>query len=132
MSSPDDAAWIVIPGWEKFQHYKDRDPPWIKNYTRLLRKDEYLDLTAHQRAVLHGIWLLAAQNDNQGQVRLNTSSLSRQLNLRVSSRQLESLNHAGFIEFSASKVLHQRQRQRHKTPSFLPTGTRDGAGRKGK
>jgi hypothetical protein len=93
--------WLIIPGWDKFQHpdvgRTDRTPLWVKNYLALLHKDEYLDLTAHQRAVLHGLWLLYAEK--RCQVRVNTASLSRQLNLRVSSRQLQALETAGFVQF---------------------------------
>jgi hypothetical protein len=98
-----DDLWIVIPSWERFQHYKDRDPNWIKNYTALLNDPDYLTLTAHQRGVLHGLWLIYASSHCR--VRANTASLSRQLGVRVSSRQLTSLNHAGFIQLSASKPL---------------------------
>jgi len=106
--------WIVIPNWdgpEGFQHYKKRDPSWIKTYVKLLHKDEYLDLTLHQRGLLHGLWITYARNDRQ--VRDSTATLTRQLGQRVMRRDLEALNHAGFIEFSASKPLSQRQRQRH-------------------
>lgn len=62
--------FIVIPSWEKFQH---RDvwkksggrPPWIKNYTQLIHKDEYTDLTLSQRGLLHGIWLLYASSGQE-------------------------------------------------------------------
>ena len=32
--------WIEIVGWEKFQHYRDRRPIWIKNYLDLLNNDD--------------------------------------------------------------------------------------------
>ena len=98
-----DELWIEVVGWHRFQHYSDRDPPWIKNYLALLHDHNYLSLTAHQRAVLHGLWILYASA--RCQVPVNTASLTRQLALRVSSRQLEALNHAGFIRFVASKPL---------------------------
>jgi hypothetical protein len=104
--------WIIVKHWGDFQHYKDRDPTWIKNYTRLLHDDAYLDLTLHQRGVLHGIWLSYAAADGQlrgsmatggRQGRDSTARLSRQLGERVTTATLEALNHAGFIGFSASK-----------------------------
>ncbi len=102
--------WIVVPNWfgqddpsEGLQHYKDREPKWIKNYRRLLYKDEYRDLSGHCRAILHGLWLEYASTD--GRLRADSSSLSSRLALRVTKLQLESLNHAGFIHFSASKPL---------------------------
>lgn len=102
--------WIIVRKWNEFQHYTDREPPWIKNYTRLLSDPNYLSLTPHQCAVLHRLWLEYARSSCQ--LRANTASLSRQLGLRVSSRQLEALNHAGFIEFSASGPLAPRARSR--------------------
>jgi hypothetical protein len=52
--------WIEIANWDRFQHYKDRNPPWIKNYTELLHNPNYLGLSARHRGILHGLWLLYA------------------------------------------------------------------------
>lgn len=101
--------WIIIPRWhaaDGFQHYKDRDPTWIKNYRWLLADDDYLSLTAGQRAILHGLWLVYASSD--GQVKFEPSSLTRRLSLRVRWSHLEALNHAGFIQVVASKPLSLR------------------------
>ena len=38
-------GWIVIPNWDKFQHYKDRDPVWIKLYLELNSRDDWRRLT---------------------------------------------------------------------------------------
>lgn len=96
--------YIVVRNWEKFQNadvWKKSGgrPPWIKTYTALLHDDAYIELTPHQRAVLHGLWLAYASSACQ--LRLGTRSLTRRLGLRVSSQQLEALNRAGFIEFSS-------------------------------
>ncbi len=104
MSAPTEPLYIVIPRWDEFQHRdmaRSTVPPWIKTYTKLLHDDEYLALTGDQRAILHGLWLEYASSRRR--LRLDTRSLSSRLRLRVTSAQLEALNHAGFIEFSASK-----------------------------
>jgi hypothetical protein len=98
-----DERWIEVVHWHRFQHYSDRDPPWIKNYLALLHDENYLSLTGHQRAVLHGLWLEYASA--RCQLPLSTRSLTRRLALRVSSATLEALNHAGFIRVVASKPL---------------------------
>lgn len=98
--------WIFVPNWGKFQHYRDRRPPWVKTYTDLLDRDEYLALSSHQRGVLHGIWLAYASSDRH--LRANTVTLSRRLNVRVSTQDIERLNRAGFIETLASNVLAER------------------------
>lgn len=96
--------WIVIPQWEGFQH---RDaarvvvPTWIKLYTELISKDEFLGLSFHLRGVLISLWIEYATSKRQ--LRDNTVTVSRRLGHRVTRRDLDSLNRAGFIEFSASK-----------------------------
>lgn len=105
--------WIVIPNWEKFQHYKDRGPKWIKNYTRLLSNDDYLMLTGNRRALLHGLWLVFASSGlgddlSETCVRLDVQLLNRRLGLAAKMADYEALNHAGFIALSASKPLSKR------------------------
>lgn len=114
--------WIAIRRWNDFQHYGNRPPVWIKNYVKLLRDDAYLELSANARAVLHGLWILAAANG--GYVPENTATLSRQLNLRVLRSTLESLNHAGFLELGASKPLAQKREEKLEPPQTPPTPPR--------
>jgi len=95
--------WIEVVHWRRYQHYKDRAPTWIKNHTSLLHDPDYLDLTATQRAVLHGLWMIYAVS--AGKVPENTAKLSRELNVRVTKRTLKALNDAGFIRTVASKPL---------------------------
>lgn len=100
------SEWIVIPNWDGptgFQHYKDRNPKWIKNYTELMSDEDYLALTLAERGVLHGLWLEYASSRRA--LPRNTSSLTRRLGQKVTNKQLERLNHAGFIGFSASRPL---------------------------
>lgn len=95
--------WIVIPRWDEFQHRdmaRSNVPPWVKNLTRLLSDEAYLSLTPHRRALLHGLWLEYARTRRQ--LPENTASISRRLAMKVTSRDLASLNHAGFLDFSAS------------------------------
>lgn len=111
----DTSQWIWIPHWHAddehagFQHYKDRDPVWIKNYRWLLRDDDYLDLTVSQRGLLHGIWLAIASTGN-GRLRYSLESLKRQLGLRKPFRlaHLDPLIQAGFLDIRASKGLAER------------------------
>ena len=58
------SAVIVVAGWEKFQHYKDRDPPWIKLYRDLLSSESWVLGTDHSRLVQVASMLLAARYHN--------------------------------------------------------------------
>lgn len=126
--------WIVFPRWDGkdgFQHYKNRDPVWIKNYTRLTSSDEYLALSFADRGLLHGLWLEYARSGRA--LTRDTASLGRRLGQRVLSEQLERLNQAGFLTFSASKPLApgyhdaspEKRREDRETP--LPPSREGGA-----
>jgi len=99
-------GWIVIPNWRRFQHYKDRQPRWIKVYTELMSDPAFLGLTLAQRGLLISLWLEYARS--RGAIKMHTSTIARQVGERVFTAQLEALNHAGFIEVSASKPLAPR------------------------
>lgn len=54
------AAWLKIKNWNNFQHYKDRNPPWIKLHRALLDDYAFAALPDAQKAHLVLLWLLAA------------------------------------------------------------------------
>lgn len=56
---------ISVVGWEKFQHYKDRDPPWVKLYRDLLTTESWVVGTDHSRLMQVASILLAARYENQ-------------------------------------------------------------------
>lgn len=55
---------LAVRNWDKFQHYKNRGPVWIKLYTELLDRPEWLALSEVARAQLVGCWMLAAKRGN--------------------------------------------------------------------
>jgi hypothetical protein len=117
-----DDGWIVIPNWDEYQHYKDRDAPWIKDYVAQLHHPDYRGLTFAQRGLLHDLRLLyAASNRNVPHARVHQGThagmhayqnLSGALGARVDSTQLLRLNEAGLIAFAASRPLAARTKRR--------------------
>jgi hypothetical protein len=103
-------VWIVIPGWDKFQHYRDRSAPWIKDYVDQMHRSDYLNLSLSARGLLSNLRLLYLQSD----CLLTRTMAVGMLGVRPRKRHWDELNHAGFIEFSASKPLvpHARPRAR--------------------
>lgn len=95
-------CWIVIPKWDEFQHYTDgRRLKWIRAWTNVLDNDDFLALSFHLRGVLHSLWVAYATAE--GQLRASPQTLHRQLGGTVKIRDLEALNHAGFLRFSGTK-----------------------------
>lgn len=93
----------MIPGWDAFQHYRDRNPKWIKDYVEQLDRDEYMGLTLAERGLLADIRKLYARRFSA--LPGKPATLTRLLNQPVREKQLQRLAQAGFIEFSASKPL---------------------------
>jgi hypothetical protein len=106
---PDDElgtrGYLWVPNWRKFQHYRNRRPPWIKTYVELLDDDAWLALTATERTLLLGAWMLVARA-GQGRYSARTGPLQSSIALarRHVQSSLVSLNHAGFLYVIASKL----------------------------
>ncbi len=88
--------YIKIIGWEKFQHYKHRNPPWIKLHTSLLDNEEFECLQDASKLLLICLWLFAARKGN-GEIPANISYLQKKLPVRKPIK-LQPLIDAGFIE----------------------------------
>jgi hypothetical protein len=54
---------IRIKDWHKFQHFKDRKPPWVKLYRDLLDDLEWHELDPKAAKALVSIWLIASEFD---------------------------------------------------------------------
>ncbi len=52
-----------VKNWSSFQHYKNRNPPWIKLHVQILNDEEFMDLSPSSKALLMLIWVLAPEND---------------------------------------------------------------------
>lgn len=54
-----------IKNWAKFQHFKDRRPPWIKLYRDILDDKEWHKLDPIAAKDLVSFWLIASEYDGQ-------------------------------------------------------------------
>jgi hypothetical protein len=89
----DTGPWIVARNFDRFQHYHDRSPIWIKCYTDLLHDDDWTGLTAFQRGVLMTIWLEYASSDGL----LSLRALRAAEDERIPTATLDTLAEAGWI-----------------------------------
>ncbi len=53
---------IKIKNWKKFQHFKDRSPPWIKLHRNILDKSTVMTLSDRNFKMLVCLWLLASED----------------------------------------------------------------------
>lgn len=92
-------GWIVIPNWDKFQAYRDRNPPWIKLWTELNSRDDWLRLSCAQRGLLCTSWVEYARS--KGVAR--TEHILSLCGPGTRASQLQPLIDAGFIQVVANK-----------------------------
>jgi len=96
-----DEMWVVVPNWDRFQHYKDRVPTWIKVYTELAYSAQWRELPLQQRGLLVTLWLEFALSRG----RVAYSRVRAITGLRNVDQSIKPLVDAGFVELSASKPL---------------------------
>lgn len=121
--------YIWISRWEDFQHYKperDRAPAWVKMYTKQLDDDRYLDLNPTQRGLLADLRLEFSRA--RAELRLNRRRLTLRLGMTVYQRDIDRLNHAGFIDLISRETLEQRLDllYRNSSPHARPRARREG------
>jgi len=56
---------MKIKNWSKFQHFKDRKPPWVKLYRDVLDDMEWYELEPLASKVLVMCWLIASEDEGR-------------------------------------------------------------------
>ncbi|MGH8529690.1 MAG: hypothetical protein ACRETN_07590, partial [Nevskiales bacterium] len=83
-SQPQEGAEMVLAvrNWQRFQHYKDRNPPWIKLHHDLLDNYEFSLLPIESRALAPLLWLIASESEQlDGRIRMNGTALAFRLHM---------------------------------------------------
>ena len=83
-----------VKNFEKFQHYKDRAPPWIKLYNELLDDYAFGKLADASKFHLIAIWLLASRSGNV--IPYDADWVGKRINA-MSPVDLDIVSQAGFI-----------------------------------
>lgn len=102
-------AMAVVKNWHSFQHYKDRNPAWIKLHRKLLDDFEFASLPLASKALAPLLWLLAAESKD-GTFRCDVDWLSFRLHIdrQEVDAGISPLFDSGFI-VHASKTLARRK-----------------------
>ncbi len=78
---------IRVKNWERFQHFSNRRPPWIKLYRELLDDPEWHQVDIKLIRHLVNIWLIASDDKNLAGILPGNEKLA--FRLRVSMKELE-------------------------------------------
>lgn len=90
--------YIQICEWDKFQHYKKRNPPWVKLYAKILDDDDFDCLPDDSKLLFFCLLPFASRRNNK--VRLDFKWLQKKMPIEktISNKTLQPLIDAGFIE----------------------------------
>ena len=89
--------YLSIPKWDEFQHYKDRNPPWIKLHNQLLENYEFECLPDASKAHLLCIWMFASRTNNK--LRNDAKWIGRKIGAN-SKVDIDLLIEAGFLQLN--------------------------------
>lgn len=97
-------------GWDKFQHYKDRCPPWIKLHRDLLINRDFMCLPIASKALAPMLWLLASEAKDGI---FDASFEELQFRLHISEKDyqdgVKSLIDKGFFEITSGVLAECKQ-----------------------
>lgn len=96
---------LVPKNWNRFQHYRNRKPPWIKLHRDLLNDRAFMCLQLASKALAPLLWLLACESDD-GSFDADVEELCWRLRMTQSELKsgLDGLLQAGFL-LDASTLL---------------------------
>lgn len=86
--------YLEVKNFERFQHYRNRTPPWIKLYNSLLDDFDFLSLPEAARAQLVLLWLVASRHENR--IPADDSYLRRTIHVK-GRLHIKTLLDAGFL-----------------------------------
>lgn len=119
--------YLRVKNWEEFQHYKDRNPPWIKLHRTLLDDYEFSRLQDASKAHLILIWLFASQKN--GRIPDDPGFLKKKLGLEQEPDLKFFVNQGLLIPvqvastvLAGSKQVAPRVEKRTKATDIAPSG----------
>lgn len=94
---------LRIKNWDRYQHYRDRRPPWIKLHRSILDDRAFMLLPVEGKALLPMLWLLASESDD-GQVISDLDDLEFRTRLPadVIRKGLQSVISSGLVDNASS------------------------------
>ena len=87
--------FLSIKKFENFQHYKTRNPPWIKLYRSILNDYEMRRLSVQARLLYISLLIIASETENR--IPVDYKFLSERTGLDVQTHDITALIDSGFL-----------------------------------
>ena len=104
--------YLKVKNWDKFQHYKLRNPPWIKLHRTLVADYQFTQLSDTDKCHLILIWLEASNSD--GAVPNDPDFLRRRLGTKRNPNLKLFINQGWLVESASTIRLHQTETEKNK------------------
>jgi hypothetical protein len=102
-----------VKKWNEFQHYKDRNPTWIKLHKSFLDDYDFQCLPVASRALAPMLWLLASEHHDHSSGVIDGDDRKISFRLRISLREfmegIKPLMKKGFIESDSNSLAEPEQ-----------------------
>jgi hypothetical protein len=88
-------GYFSIPNWTEYQHYKDRNPPWIKLHRDIMGSDDWIGWSDASR--LLALTLMMIASESYGIIKADMNYIRKRSNID-GEIDLEPLVESGFIQ----------------------------------
>lgn len=85
--APKEIVYMRVKNFDKFQHFKDRCPPWVKLYRDILDDIEWFELDPKAAKILVMLWLIASEDETKQGLLPGIKQLS--FRLRITETELK-------------------------------------------
>lgn len=82
-------AYLSVKNLHKYQHYKKRNPPWVKLHRNFWMDDKINELTIPEKLLFLGCLTLASEQDNR--FVNNPRYLTKRLGFPITTKMLQTL-----------------------------------------
>jgi len=113
--------WLEVKNWQKYQHYKDRRPPWIKLHVSVLNDSKFSMLSCASKGLLMQLWILASESDgkvpydlNELQFRLRDKTIKNSdLNILISQGFFKNCKHVQASAVPETETETETETEKH-------------------
>ena len=112
--------YLSIKNLTKYQHYKNRNPPWVKLYYAIL--DDYLFLALSHEAQLLYLKLLLIASRTNNEIPADRDYLEKVCRCRVGKQTLNELLNMGFLVLPEGETIQEIPLLTHQRQAPQPNG----------
>lgn len=118
--------FLSIKDFDKTQHYKQRNPPWLKLHKPLFGDRDFMQMSVSARYLYIGLLMLASECDNK--VINDPSWIAQRLSMPASDIDLTPLYKGGFLLASPASIRRYQQTEKSRDRGEAETEERQSRG----